>query len=110
MLAARRGIETCPCSKAGARKWGAFVYFPHGNSGVILFSKYGTENPSEEKTSFSLSTGRSVCCCQCAAGTEVESAAIPFGESDFPFRYKNRCKNPARPVLLAAHRTSLQAE
>lgn len=81
-------------------------------TGPILFSKYGTENPGEEKSVFPLSGGQQTDQCVAASAQLTEAqcaqaAAFPFQLS--PIQVPNRCKNPARPALLAAHRTSLKS-
>lgn len=84
-------------------------------AGPIPFSKHGTENPGEEKTGFSLSSRQQTDQCvaanvQLAQRWCLPVCGFPLRSKLSPIQVQNRCKNPGRPALLAAHRTSLKAE
>lgn len=60
-------------------------------TGPILFSKYGTENPGEEKSVFSLSGGQQTDQCVVASAqlTEAQRARLRLSPSSYlPFRYQ----------------------
>lgn len=92
----KRGtLRPCPCTKAGARKWGAYIYFPHGNA---LQDQFLSVNMAQKiqvrrKQGFLSPAGsRQISVllpmCNLHRGGACQSAAFPFGASYLPFRYK----------------------